>query len=149
MDASGNLYGTTGQGGTAGKGVAFELSLVSGVWEGHPLHSFTGANGDGAFPNTTLVLSGGNLYGTTASGGGGLNDCVIFGDFGCGSAFELSPSGTVWKTTILHDFTGGPDGGTPQGVILDASGNLFGLAQVGGSKAVGMIFELTPPAAAK
>jgi len=147
LDAAGNLYGTAGSGGTSGKGVVFELSLVSGVWKGHALHNFVGANGDGAFPNTALVLSGGNLYGTTASGGGGLNGCVIFGDYGCGSVFELSPSGTNWKTTILHDFSGLGDGGTPQGVILDASGNPVGMTQAGGAKDGGVVFKLTPPAA--
>jgi uncharacterized repeat protein (TIGR03803 family) len=46
---------------------------------------------------------------------------------------------------VLYYFTGGDDGGSPgQGVILDAAGNLYGTAQVGGTSGNGVVFELTP-----
>jgi hypothetical protein len=46
---------------------------------------------------------------------------------------------------VLHNFSG-PDGGYLAGVILDASGNLYGVASTGGSRGFGLAFELTPPA---
>lgn len=144
LDAAGNLYGTTVTGGSLGFGIAFELKKNARVWKERVLHTFTQANGDGAAPNTGLVLRGGNLYGTTVAGGGGLALCRSFTDVGCGTAFELSPSGATWKETILYDFTGGKDGASPSGLILDASGNAFGIAASRGVANAGLIFELTP-----
>jgi uncharacterized repeat protein (TIGR03803 family) len=53
----------------------------------------------------------------------------------------------AWAQTerILHSFTGGSDGGSPQGgLILDGKGNLYGTAPQGGSGSTGIVFELTP-----
>jgi len=88
------------------------------------------------------VLRDGNLYGTTGSGGGGLGECVSYGDAGCGSVFELSPSGSGWKETILYDFDGGTDGAFPGGVIFNSSGQVFGVTEGGGSSNAGVIYEL-------
>lgn len=44
---------------------------------------------------------------------------------------------------VLHNFKGA-DGGRPAGVVLDASGNLYGVATQGGSRGFGLAFELTP-----
>jgi uncharacterized repeat protein (TIGR03803 family) len=74
LDAAGNLYGTTNEGGGANnRGVVFALS-PSGIET--VLYSFcsvTDVNGvclDGAYPEGNLVaLSPGNLYGTTLEGG--------------------------------------------------------------------------------
>ena len=88
------------------------------------------------------MLRNGNLYGTTGSGGGGLGECVSFGDAGCGSVFELSPSGSGWKETILFDFDGGTDGAFPDGVIFSSDGKAFGVAEAGGSSNAGVVYEL-------
>jgi hypothetical protein len=144
IDASGNLYGVAATGGAKGYGLAFELEKTSHGWVGRTLHNFTDANGDGAAPNTGLVLAGGNLYGTTDAGGGGLTECVVFGFDGCGSAFELVPTGTAWQQHILHDFTGGKDGAFPTGLIINGSGDLFGMALTGGGRNGGVAFELSP-----
>ena len=77
FDAVGNLYGTTGEGGTYNYGTVFEMSS-----EGIEtiLRSFNVKDGEG--PAAGLVLdSGGNLYGTTV--GGGL--------YNGGNAFKLKP----------------------------------------------------------
>lgn len=142
MDTAGNLYGSTAVGGLNGFGLVFELTLVSGKWQAKTLHNFTDAGGDGAAPNSALVLRNGNLYGTTSSGGGGLGECVSYGDAGCGSVFELSPSGNTWKETILFDFDGGTDGAFPGGVIFNSSGKAFGVTEGGGSSNAGVIYEL-------
>lgn len=45
--------------------------------------------------------------------------------------------------TVLHDFTGGPDGGNPEaGLTADSGGNLYGTASVG-SSGYGLVFKLT------
>jgi len=145
IDAAGNLYGTTTSGGTKGLGVVFKLSESSGKWTGKVLHNFTGTHLDGAYPNTTLIMdSAGNLYGATESGGADLQSCQVMNDFGCGTAFELSPNGAQWKMAILHAFTGRKDGGFPGGVVRDANGNLFGAAQAGGANAGGVLFKIVP-----
>src|ERR1039458_7834107 len=70
VDAAGNLYGTTNNGGTYTYGTVFELTPVAGGgYTEKILHNFT--NGaDGGNPQSGLILDGaGNLYGTTYVGG--------------------------------------------------------------------------------
>lgn len=144
MDATGNLYGTTTSGGTAGFGVVFELSFPSGRPALRVLHSFTNAGGDGAYPQSALIMdASGNLYGATTSGGGYIH-CSVEMDQGCGSAFKLSRLGQQWKESLLHGFSGGNDGAFPSGLVLDADGNLYGDAGSGGNWQAGLIFEIRP-----
>ncbi len=118
----------------------FGALAASGAIKEVVLYSF-GNRPDGQNPfGKLLVGPNGKLYGTTASGG----------KFGNGSAFELSRSGSGWKTTILHSFTGNEDGYAPQGgLIADSKGNLFGTASGGGNLncdtvGCGNVFELSP-----
>jgi uncharacterized repeat protein (TIGR03803 family) len=77
-DAAGNLYGTTGGGGTAGYGAVFKLDAAG---KETVLHSFNYT--DGAYPGASLIRdAAGNLYGTTW-GGGNAN--------GHGAVFKLTP----------------------------------------------------------
>ncbi len=137
-DSSGNLYGTTDEGGGSGCGgvgcgVVFKLS--PGGTE-TVLHSFSGGS-DGSVPNGGLIAdSSGNLYGTTEEGGTG---CL---GNGCGTVFKLSPDGTE---TALYTFTGGSDGANPlAGLIADSSGNLYGTTAFGGASGNGVVFKLSP-----
>jgi len=84
FDKAGNLYGTTGGGGTFGNGTVFELTPNSrGPWTETVLYSFTGGT-DGSGPGATLILDdAGNLYGTTQYGGSGQ------GQAGFGVVFEI------------------------------------------------------------
>jgi uncharacterized repeat protein (TIGR03803 family) len=89
MDAKGNFYGTTTQGGDAdcnapdGCGVIFELDAAG---KESVLYSFTGGM-DGAVPEAGVVEDvHGNLYGTTFQGGN--PDC---GMYGCGVVFKFTP----------------------------------------------------------
>lgn len=147
FDRSGNLYGTTAGGGTGscqvGCGTVFELSPNgNGAWTKTTLHSFQGGAGDGASPDSALLIdSAGNLYGTTAVGG----SYYCYSKPTCGTVFEMSPSGSGWTETVLHVFTDGPDGGNPAGLVFDSEGNLYGAASSGpGEFGAGTIFELTP-----
>ena len=134
LDASGNLYGTTSEGGRYGHGTAFMLKSKGGSWKKFVLHHFTGGI-DGSKPTAALLLdSAGNLYGTTHEGGAD----------GLGTVFMLRANGVGgWTTQALHQFTGGKDGASPWGsLISDAKGNLYGTAQGGGVAGAGVVFEL-------
>lgn len=123
-DSEGNLYGTAGGAGAGNSGVVYRLS-AAGKYS--VLYSFTGGT-DGGGPLSGVVRDAlGNLYGTTAFGG------VAGLDGGYGVVYKLDPSG---QETVLHSFTGGIDGGQPQGgVVLGPSGDLYGTAPWGGGGA--------------
>ena len=148
MDANGNLYGTTWEGGANAFGTVFELMpRGNNRWTEKLLHSF-GASGDGAFPVADLILdSAGSLYGTTSKGGMYGSNCGTLGNE-CGTVFELSPRAHGgWKEKILHSFGGSGDGTFPQaGLIFDSAGNLYGTTTDGGAHSVGTVFELSPGA---
>lgn len=124
---NGNLYGTAPAGGANYLGTVFELTQSGSLTV---LHSFNGS--DGANPASTLVqVSNANLYGTATQGGSSTN-CSAGGVAGCGTIFEIMPSGTM---TVLHSFDGA-DGEYPgyQGTMIQASdGFLYGTTNGGGS----------------
>jgi uncharacterized repeat protein (TIGR03803 family) len=145
FDSSGNIYGTTAGGGAQQSGGVFELVRgTSGQWTESTLYSFQNNNVDGVNPYAGVIFdSAGNLYGTTYWGG----------SYGAGTVFELSPNGQgAWTEAVLYSFNNnGQDAQDPYaGVIFDASGNLYGTAQYGGSGTgcpdggCGAIFELSP-----
>lgn len=132
VDKSGNLFGTTFDGGMNGGGIVYELSPTRGGWTFTTLYSFTGSYG-GPYNKLTLD-SKGNIYSFT--NGDGAN--------GLGSVFKLAPSNGGWIFTDLHDFAGGNDGASPYGsVAVDKNGNIFGTAAVGGTQNQGLVFKIT------
>jgi uncharacterized repeat protein (TIGR03803 family) len=152
-DSSGNLYGTTRSGGAHDAGTVFELVKSGTTYTERVLHSFGSSPnprvGDGANPYAGLIMdSGGNLYGTTF--GGGTDDD--------GTVFELkAPLSANMSDIVLHrfgiagdreDFEAGPCAG----LIMDASGNLYGTTEggSGGSDGFseGTVFELAAPLSA-
>src|SRR5258708_14234641 len=147
FDSAGNLYGTTGTGGSPSSfGAVFELMPTGGVLTEKILHVF--AKNDGHYPLAGLVSdSSGNLYGTTIEGG-----AYGFGNFKGGTVFELHPTGGGrWTEKILHSFGSGSDGYNPwDSLILDSAGNLYGTTAQGGDLncdapfGCGTVFELTP-----
>jgi len=151
FDASGNLYGTTQEGGgycsnalPPGCGTVFELSPVTGGgWTGSVLHSFTDED-DGGYPQSGLLLDqSGNLYGTTSSPCSGY----IYPFVGCGNVYELSPSGPgTWRETVLHRFEPfSTDASKPYGsLVMGLDGALYGTTMIGGDANAGSIFEVIP-----
>ncbi|MGA8763307.1 MAG: choice-of-anchor tandem repeat GloVer-containing protein [Candidatus Sulfotelmatobacter sp.] len=145
LDAAGNVYGTTVEGGTHNAGLVYEISPVSGgKWKETALYNFKGGSQDGSGSHATPVFdSAGNMYGTTPNGGLKSPKC----NAGCGVVFKLSPpqNGGPWIETILHEFTGGSDGAVAYaGVVLDSSGNLYGATTAGGAAGLGTVYELSP-----
>jgi uncharacterized repeat protein (TIGR03803 family) len=153
LDSSGNLYGTATEGGEYGHGVVFKLTpRAQGPWAETVLYDFPGIT-DGNAPFGALAFdSVGNLYGVTYVGGDTSVTC--YGNTGCGVVFKLSPTRSgAWTETLLHAFTGGPDGAVPLlGVILDSRGNVYGTTLFGGIQQRTIALEETgselPPAAA-
>jgi uncharacterized repeat protein (TIGR03803 family) len=136
FDQAGNIYGTTGNGGSGtgcgsfGCGVVFTLTRSGGRWTESVLWSFTGGN-DGSGPLSGVIFdSAGNLYGTTAFGG----------NF-AGTVYELSPSQSGWVETTLYSFTANDYGNGSGGLIMDAQGDLFGIT---GDLQSGAAYELKP-----
>jgi uncharacterized repeat protein (TIGR03803 family) len=138
IDGSGNLYGTTRNGGAYSSGTVFELKpSTGGSWIEKVLHSF-GSGTDGASEEGGLILDhAGNLYGTTFYGGA----------YSLGTVFELSPTAGGWTESVLHNFGNGTDARYPwTSLIFDASGNLYGATLGGGGLGDGTVFELSPGA---
>ncbi len=160
-DSAGNLYGTTGFGGSFGSGIDTASNETI-------LYSFTGGM-DGNQPWNNLVRDdAGSLYGTTfssqtpstggtifkldssgqltvlytfaggddgARAGGLVRDAAgnIYGTTGfLGTGGTLFKLDTSGKKTVLHTFTGGADGAGPGPLAMDAAGNIYGTATGGG-----------------
>ncbi|CAA2157879.1 hypothetical protein MBRA_03232 [Methylobacterium brachiatum] len=136
-DGNGNLYGTTSAGGDSGNGTVFSVTPDgAGGFKHTALYSFTGGK-DGANPAGELTFDpkSGTIYGTTAGGG----------ESGKGTVYALSPNGTGGfnRTTLASLGTGDTNSGaSPNGVIVDSSGNLYGTTSYGGKNNAGTVFEV-------
>ena len=144
----GNLYGTTTGGGANSVGTVFRITPTGTLTT---LYSFCSQTGcaDGGDPEAGLIqASDGNLYGTTAGGGGSSNPS--------GTVFRVTPTGTL---TTLYSFcsqTNCADGANPKtGLIQATNGNLYGTTSEGGTNfnsnlcsssgvCGGTIFQITP-----
>jgi uncharacterized repeat protein (TIGR03803 family) len=154
-DGSSLLFGATYVGGSDaensyGNGVLYALQLSGTTWSQNAFYDFcpscsescTGC-GDGVRPYGDIVLDANNkFWGTTIEGG----------RQGRGMTYELSPSSSnlwtaSWTETVLFNFcwsgvSGCAEGQFPNGVIQDASGNLYGTASGGNSHAGGLLYKL-------
>jgi uncharacterized repeat protein (TIGR03803 family) len=140
-DGSGNLFGTTYDGGASGDGTVFEIAKTTTTTTGYASTPVTlvSLNGsDGAFPSAGLMADGsGNLFGTTIEGG----------TSNYGAAFEIAKTTTTATgyvstpvTLVSFNFS---DGAAPYaGLIADGSGNLFGTTAYGGASGDGTVFEI-------
>lgn len=111
VDSSGNLYGTTYQGGAACNdgscGTVFKLTS-----SGLMAYEFPGREAGGNPLSGVVLDSAGNLYGTTSDN----NYAPV--------VYQLTPAGPGWSESVLFTF---PFSQNAQGgVILDATGDLVG-----------------------
>jgi uncharacterized repeat protein (TIGR03803 family) len=138
--SDGNFYGTTMDGGDLPNynyGTVFRITPGGNL---QLLHTFSGAPGDGAYPESGLVQgTDGNFYGTTANGGD-------ISPWNYGTVFRVTPGGSV---TILHSFTN-YDGATPIAPLVQGSdGNFYGATSEGGPSTncvngCGTVFRISP-----
>jgi uncharacterized repeat protein (TIGR03803 family) len=127
----GHLYGTTAFGGTNGdQGTVFRIT-TNGVFTS--LHSFGGT--DGSSPQAPLVQgTDGNLYGSTAFGGGSADN---------GSFFRITTGGVFTHLFALP--SNGRSGKSPMGgLVQGGDGNFYGTTALGGTGSDdGTVFRLT------
>ena len=132
------LYGTTGAGGSHGKGVFFKINTDGTGFT--PLYEF-GSVGEPIWPNNPLLLLGDTFYSITSYGGA----------FGQGSIFSIKTNGTAF--TILKNFSSltqnpdtqqmtNSDGATPTGNLAVYNGRLYGVAEQGGAASYGTAYQI-------
>lgn len=125
------LYGTTQEG---NNGTVFRMDTngVNFAVLHHFTATFIGTNIDGALPESSLLLSGSTLYGTTSGGGRGY-----------GTVFAVSTDGDGF--TNLYVFTNGVDGAKPLAALVLSGNTLYGTTTQGGPNGVlgiGTIFSI-------
>jgi uncharacterized repeat protein (TIGR03803 family) len=131
FDNAGNLYGDTFGGGPEEGGTVFEMSPAGGSWNFQVLYPFN--RGNGTVGTGLMFDSAGDLYGVRGSDA--QDD---------GEVFKLTQVDGSWTYTTIHQFSGGNQGASPyEGVVMDASGNLWGTASAGGTHNYGIVYEIT------
>jgi uncharacterized repeat protein (TIGR03803 family) len=135
--ADGNLYGTTGAGGTYDQGTVFKVTPTGTLTS---LYSFCLKTNctDGSGPQAGLVQAAdGDFYGTTYTGG----------TKNLGTVFKITATGQL---TTLHSFVAA-DGAYPDAPLLEYGGNFYGTTSALGTTSIngytystGTIFEITP-----
>jgi uncharacterized repeat protein (TIGR03803 family) len=113
------------------------MTVVGAPAQTFQARSFDGA--DGSYSWAQLIqTSNGNFYGTTQNGGSGT--CPA----GCGTIFEVTPTG---KETVFS-FDGTNGSGPFGGLIQGSDGNFYGQTSHGGNatclNGCGTVFKITP-----
>lgn len=134
------LYGATNHGGQSDRGTVYSLRAPAHVceavrcpWTHTVLYAFSSGI-DGAEPTYGDLLfdSLGRIYGTTTGGGEG----------NLGTAYQLTYSSGNWTESTLYSFEESGANFPSAGVISDSAGNLYGMADEGGSDGLGAVYEL-------
>jgi len=135
----GGLLGSTTYGGTGLSGIVFRLNPDKhGSWNLTTLYDFTGRQ-DGFAPTPVIPDRMGNLYGAAFGG-------AKFG----GVVFRLEHLPGQVKFTLLHNFSGAPDGAHPEApLIFDNDHDLYGTTIGGGTGnacdgGCGTVFKMSP-----
>jgi uncharacterized repeat protein (TIGR03803 family) len=140
IDGSGNLYGTTYQGGDFNLGEVFKLTPSGKKWTEKVIYSFKGyAKKDGAYPYFAGVTidSAGNLYGSTYQGGSSAANNLNYG-----TVYKLAAN--TYKESVLWSFGTSGDGYNPYRQAIVVNGKVYGTTNVGGSHGGGIVYEVKP-----
>ncbi|MGH6870647.1 MAG: choice-of-anchor tandem repeat GloVer-containing protein [Rhizomicrobium sp.] len=141
MDSMGNLLGTDPTGGTAlnafgvGQGSVYVIPNTPDGYASSAINLFSFNGTNGATPLGSLIVdSHDDLFGTTA-GGGAHGDGTVFEVTNVAGGYASGP------LTLAN--LSGANGISPQGrLVMDAAGDLFGIAGYGGANGVGTVFEI-------
>jgi len=149
LGTDGNFYGITEFGGTGSAGcpspsncgTAFKVTPNGTLTTIHNWCSEPNC-ADGNYelltePGTFVQGTDGNFYGVNDAGG----------EAGHGTAFKLTPSGTL---TTIHTWcseSNCTDGSIANGLIQATDGNFYGTTYGGGSNNLGTFFKMTPSGA--
>jgi uncharacterized repeat protein (TIGR03803 family) len=136
----GGFYGTTQNGGAAGFGTFFRITL-DGAFK--TVYNFCAQTScaDGGNPEVGLVQAAdGYLWGATQTGGAN----------GAGAIFKIAPNGSLTPMYAICSQPDCADGRTVSGALVQAlNGNFYGAMTFGGSEdglraGGGTLFEITP-----
>jgi uncharacterized repeat protein (TIGR03803 family) len=137
ISSNGMLYGATQYGGAANFGAIFRLEPSAqhpNKWNETILYSFKGPPSDGQdVAGLFLTDQSGSFYGVTFMGGSATT--CFFAASGCGTVFRLSPPSKThksWQESVLHSFTGVPDGAGPTGLAWSGA-TIYGTTDYGGT----------------
>lgn len=140
INVNGALYGVTagGGGGCADQpnGCGTVVSVDPQTGQEKVLYSFKDGQTDGEAPQTALLDVHGTLYGMAYEGG---QSCRFSS---CGTVFSISPA--TGTETVLHFFTGSPDGNYPYqtAALIHVHGILYGTTLAGGDHNFGTVFSI-------
>jgi uncharacterized repeat protein (TIGR03803 family) len=140
-DGEGNLWGTTGYGGTDNDGTVFRINISTGsitTIADFDRNNSASDNQRGAFPQASLVSdAAGNLWGTTEAGG--VNSL--------GTVFKINTTSGVMHTIVDFDnstsISDNQRGAEPEAALVnDGQGNLWGTTDGGGGNGKGTVFKI-------
>jgi uncharacterized repeat protein (TIGR03803 family) len=126
VNAQFKVIGMAKLGGANGFGTIFSATPSNG--NAIVTYSFTG-NAGFTPTNSTTILAGGMLYGTTQSGG--TNNLGVL--------YKLDPTTNTY--TIMHHFTKATGANPLSALMVASSGKLYGTTRFGGTNDFGVIFE--------
>ncbi len=122
------LYGQNTYAGASSKGILYSIDTSGSGFA--VLHTFTGSLTDGHLPSGKFAIIGSVLYGVTNLGG----------TLDAGVLYSINTSGTGFS--VLYNFLDYPDGGQPQGSLIQSGGKLYGMANVGGNYGLGTVYSM-------
>jgi uncharacterized repeat protein (TIGR03803 family) len=162
VDASNNIWGTTGSGGSQNKGAAYELTPGANPWTSAWTETIVfnfcwqglGHCPEGSGPSALMLDGSGNIFGTTLLGGtsGSAPGNGMAYKLTAGSSCTEGGVATFLCETDLHNFcSAGPnctDGDFPDSqLVMDSSGTLYGVTLLGGGSGImlgeGVAFSLS------
>ncbi len=129
LGADGKFYGAASSGGTYGKGYVYTVTTAGKITT---LHSFNGTDGESPVGNL-VQASDGNFYGVTSQ--------TPTNSF-AGEIYKMTPAGAV---TPLHTFASDDSEGSNivSGLLAASDGNLYGVADTGGTNNDGTIYRVS------
>jgi uncharacterized repeat protein (TIGR03803 family) len=136
-DANGDLFGAT-YSSSGGNATVYELVNTGSGYTFETIATLKNGVSGGDIIGGLTLDSQGDIFGTAEVGGTG----------GFGTVFEVVHTASGYNSTplVIASFSGA-NGALPEaGVIVDASGNLYGATDGGGASGAGTVFELNSAA---